>query len=355
MNKIIFRADANYSIGSGHIMRCIALAQAAKSRGLECLFVTADDSPDELLGEYGFESALLNTNYADVDKEHAAFSNIINKYDPDIVFVDTYFAHEEYFVKLKKYSRNAVIASFDDMPKEAFACDVLVNYGINGKLMEEYYIDKYAGRDWNRPVLLLGPTYAPLRAEFGTNKRKALNKDVKNILILSGGSDVVHFSLSLIKHVRENNRYDKYKFNIVVGALSPDIDLINQYADEMENVSVYSNVKHMSKLMIDADVVVSAGGTTLMELCACNIPFIPYICVDNQDEWARGIAEKVGIPGVPDARNNPSFLKEVLGLLDEYIDNYELRMEISNKEESLIDGKGALKIIENCIALSKNN
>lgn len=51
--KVWIRADGNEHIGTGHVMRCLAIAEALEAAGVQVCFVMADDAAAKLVKSRG--------------------------------------------------------------------------------------------------------------------------------------------------------------------------------------------------------------------------------------------------------------------------------------------------------------
>ena len=100
--KLFIRADANNVIATGHIMRCIAIAQAAIDLGHTVTFIIADDDSKELLERYSMEYICLNTIWNQMDDEIEYIYEVIDRERPDYILVDSYYVTEAYLENLKK-------------------------------------------------------------------------------------------------------------------------------------------------------------------------------------------------------------------------------------------------------------
>ena len=81
---ILFRADGNKKIGSGHLMRCLSIADAMKEMGIQSIFATADDSMSELLRNRGYENIILHTDYYDMDGESGEYDDCDDESEYDL-------------------------------------------------------------------------------------------------------------------------------------------------------------------------------------------------------------------------------------------------------------------------------
>ena len=112
----------------------------------------------------------------------------------------------------------------------------------------------------------------------------------------------------------------------------------------MPNIHIHETVDNIEVYMQEADICISAAGTTLYELCACGTPTLSYILADNQIDNARGFDEKGLIPYLGDVRKHDIGIcvQEALNQLEDA----GSRKDISEKMRMLIDGKGCYRIIK---------
>lgn len=376
---ILFRADGNAQVGSGHIMRCLSTADAFKRKSFDCKFVLADKSFQPLIEDRGYSVHVLETDYRDMDSEWDCLRKAIVKYCPKLVIVDSYFVTKSYLQRLKDQVRLAYI---DDLAAFAYPVDVLVNYNAYGPELD--YKKLYNDEKISCPQLLLGVTYAPLREMFRNVPKREQKENVENVLISTGGSDPLHLALTLAIAVAEQGNAFNYHF--LVGAMNEDYEKIKAVAANNQKIHVHHNVKDMKSLISSCDLIVSAAGSTLYEICACGVPVITYALADNQLPGIEAFVNlqiavscgdlrkrtnvkyqvddscKVrqdGTCNVIYANNAPiadasdvlaeDAVNRVMGAISSLSNDFKLRKKISEKMQRLVDGRGADRLVKELV------
>lgn len=337
---ILFRADGNEVIGSGHIMRCLTIAETVREKE-ECCFVLADDCFSALVEKRGFPSFCLNRDFANMSAELEVLIPYIKEKRPSAVIVDSYYATKKYLREIRKY---LPVLYIDDLGGTAYPVDALVNYNIYGPEMDYAGLYRKEGREI--PKLLLGVSYVPLRREFQNIKKRLQPKKVKNIFISTGGADSEHVALKLAQYLCLNHNYQKYKYHFLLGALNQDVpklvDIAEKYPDFIE---LHHDVKQVGKLIQMCDIAVSAAGSTLYELCACGIPTIIYVLADNQIQGAHAFEKRNLMVYAGDVRNNDGIFENILNDIIQLCGDYYERQKMSKKMRSLVDGNGTKRIV----------
>ena len=353
---VVIRADANSKIGMGHVMRCLSVADALLKRGEEVLFVTADDTPVPLLTKKGIPYRVLHTDYADMEAElpellcilqeltqraelpEEVLSRMSSQRKDIAILVDSYYVTEKYLAALKK---RITTIYMDDIYAFSYPVDMLINYNIYG---EEMGYEKDAA--FADTKLLLGTEYVPLREEFsaGEQQRTAANC---GILITTGGSDSFNLAGQLLMEAMKYDALKEKEYHVVSGSLNPHIGELQALEQKHENIHIHCNVTNMAELMTESEVALSAGGSTLYELCAMGVPVIAFSFAENQERLVqtfvkRGIAQYGGnyrTDGNKMIQNTIAGLQKLCG--DE-----ALKTEYRRKALQLVDGRGAERIAE---------
>jgi len=340
------RADANGIIASGHIMRCVAIAEQIENSGEAVIFITADHFSDALLDEKGYNHSCLECDWQEKDLELSMLSEFIQERNLTLLLVDSYQVTKNYLETLHKLVK---IAYIDDLYQFEYSVDLLINYSI------EANESAYWGDNEHSKQLLLGPKYTPLRKEFQNNKIE-INQQVKNVMITTGGSDNYNIALRLIQRVTKKNSFDDICFHVIIGGFfdREDVAALEILCSNYKNIVLHKKVKNMAEIMLQCDIAVSAGGTTLAELCSCGIPTICFAIASNQlsgiDSYGKyGIMSSMG-----DIRENiDAGAYNIINQIDLLKSDPHIRIQYSQKAKELIDGGGAGRIAERLLQLNE--
>lgn len=352
---IYIRADANPNIGMGHIMRCLSIADAISIFDNDITFVLADDGVHNLISDSGYKAVVLHTDYKSVEAELCSWPSTT----PDIIIVDSYYITADYLRSLKdRVGKKGKLVYIDDLASFPYPVDVLVDYNAYAKLST--YEELYRNTAVEMPKFILGPNYAPLRAMFRSVPRKVQIEKTENILISTGGSDELHLALALIQYLM-NRGADEKIYHFLLGAMNTDKERIRDIANG--RVVLHENVSDMKSLISSCDLVVSAAGSTLYEICACGVPLITYSLADNQIPGAEafsslGLAVNIGdlrdpnsiIPGaVMSGELDEGSCERIFTAIEELSADYEKRCEVGARMQEMIDGFGADRIVREIV------
>lgn len=375
---VVIRADANSKIGMGHVMRCLSVADALLKRGEEVLFVTADDTPVPLLTKKGIPYRVLHTDYADMEAELPKLWNALSELPqgPGVpeaalpqkntsILVDSYYVTEKYLAALKK---RITTIYMDDIYAFSYPVDMLINYNIYG---EEMGYEKDAA--FADTKLLLGTEYVPLREEFSAGagyaqSRKELSAETENvtpaedrlhqtaeqgrtadggILITTGGSDSFNLAGQLLMEAMKYDALKEKEYHVVSGSLNPHIGELQALAQKHENIHIHCNVTNMAELMAESEVALSAGGSTLYELCAVGVPVIAFSFAENQERLVQTFVKRgISQYGGNYRTDGNKMIQNTIAGLETLLEDKNLRSEYRKKARTLVDGKGAERIAE---------
>lgn len=335
---ILFRADGNPSIGTGHVMRCLSLADAFLERGVRTEFVLAGPDMEPLIRQRGFECRVLGSAYDRMEDELPMLLPLLEEMRPSCVVLDSYFVTAKYMGAVKA---RAPLVYIDDQNAFPYPADVVVNYNLYGE--ETPYPP---GKTY-----LLGPRYAPLRRQFRGLVPREERMAVEQVLISTGGTDPCHVALGCAEYLLEHPPRPGAVYHFVLGAMNRDAGRIKRMAAGAPYLVPHQGVSDMRTLMLLCDAAVSAAGTTLYELCACGLPTVTYVLADNQIKGAAAFEAAGLMPCAGDARNAPHFAERIFAKL-EGLDSPELRRETARRMRALVDGNGAARLADRLGGLS---
>lgn len=328
---ICIRADANKKIGTGHIMRCLSIAAELKKLGKEVLFVSADEAAAGILESRGQDFCVLSSAYDDMEAELPALLLLLAERKPELLLIDSYFVTPRYLEQVRACVKTAYM---DDLCAFSYPVDMVINYNIYADLLPYE----------RQPLYLLGCTYAPLREEF-RSVSYAVREKAENILITTGGGDMYNLAGQIVRAALADARTAKLQYHVVSGAMNNNLADLREMERENPNVHVHCNVTNMAELMQECDIAVTAGGSTVYELCAVGVPFVCFSFVNNQERIVETFVEKKLVAyGGNYCKDGASVIGHIVEHMAALASNQETRESYSRKERALVDGLGAERI-----------
>ena len=345
--RLILRADASTQIGSGHLMRCLALAQAWKDAGGEVTFITACQGEGllERLRDAEFDIKLLSSAYPDIADWNST-RDILSGHPGARVVLDGYHFDEVYQHQVIQAGHPLLVID-DNAHLKHYYADIVLNQNLHTEQLH------YSCEPYTR--LLLGTRYVLLRREFLAWKKerhREIPEVARRVLVTLGGGDPDNNTLKVIQALQEVGLPD-LEATVVIGASNPHAGILEQAAKQScIPIRLVRDAKNMPKLIAWADVAVSGGGTTAWELLFMGAPSLFLIVADNQ----RYIAEYIGNQGFGKnlgmAQNisTESLTEAITSLAKES----NLRATISRKARQLVDGQGARRVVRSMQEEKKN-
>ena len=333
------RVDANEYIASGHVMRCLSIADALLELGEDVVFFTSDDSAADLIKKRGFNAVFIPSKWDYKDGEIEDLIRELDIYKPRILLVDSYQVTENYLRRLHEVVR---VAYIDDLNAFDYPVDIVINYSIYAEDID-YPKNK---------IYLLGTEYAPLRKQFdlpGEVIDKAIERrhESKQILVTTGASDPYHAAEKIISEILNDNRLQDYKVVVLKGKYWGEFEgRTSIKADQLCRVEFLENVENMAELMLKSTMAVSAGGSTLYELCACCVPTVTFSYADNQLSNVRGFFDNDIMYYVGDIRMSVDCYSSIVNELVELAENNYSYSRIIGRMKRINCIRGAMRIAE---------
>jgi UDP-2,4-diacetamido-2,4,6-trideoxy-beta-L-altropyranose hydrolase len=319
-------------------MRCLALAQVWQDAGGTAAFLMAQSTPAIRARLAAENCEVLTFSILPGSVEDAVATNkCAQDNDAEWVLIDGYSFGSEYQEQLQSGGRK--LLCIDDRGDcEYYAVDIVLNQNPNAS--EKLYRCCSAGTR-----LLLGTDYCLLRREFAVWRdwQREISATGRTILVTLGGSTPADIGVRLMESV-SNVNIDGLSVVFVVGGSTPDSAPLENCATRFpEKISIRRDVSNIAKLMAEADIAISAAGSTCWELCLLGLPSVLLDLADNQTPVAmelerRGCALHAG--------NGDSFSSDGLAKsVEKLLASRNRRELLSRRSRQLVDGFGAERVV----------
>ena len=368
--KVAFRADASLQMGSGHVMRCLTLADALNAQGADCHFISREH-PGHLLEVIRQRGHKVNSLVAHAQYAQAAIKNIVNQtsilqqepahaawlgstwqtdaqetaailanLQPDWLVVDHYALDKRWEEALAPHYRKLLV--IDDLADRPHRCDMLLDQNL-GRQPEHYarWVPAHC-------QVLTGPQYALLRPEFAALRlyslqRRQAQPALRQLLITMGGVDQPNATGQVLQALKTCALPANCCITVVMGLTAPWLQNVQELSAQMPwPTEVVVNVSDMAQRMADSDLAIGAAGSTSWERCCLGLPTLMVVLADNQQDGAQALetahaARLIG--AVSDiATQLPQAIPELID------SKHQLPMSLA--ASAITDGQGVEKILQ---------
>jgi len=330
------RTDANDKIAMGHLMRCLSIAKQLKRNNLDVLFILSEDYAAGLILENGFRFICLHNRYDQKQQETKRLRELILMNNIDKLLIDSYEVTLEYMRSLREVCR---IIYIDDLNKFRYPADLIINYtyGTDSAL--------YSSRGYQDEHFLLGSNFVPLRPEF-SQERVKIRKDIAEVFLSTGGTDEFNMVIQILKRLQKG-LFKYAKKNVITGKFYKNIEELESMCRQDHTICNYHDIQDICSVMRKSDLAISAGGTTVSELCACGIPIICFSIADNQHAGIKAYADAGMLLYAGDVRDcQEEVLDKIINMAEVIEGDASLRNCMGAKAKKIIDGKGAYRIAD---------
>nr|NJM03024.1 UDP-2,4-diacetamido-2,4,6-trideoxy-beta-L-altropyranose hydrolase [Desulfobacula sp.] len=344
MNHLFIRSDAPPAMGTGHVMRCLALAQAWKKRGGAVTFITRCPSPSILkrIESEGFSIIQMEEicpSIQDIKKTLKILNGKLPRHNSasanyNWVVLDGYHFTSDYQKAIMDSGFRLLIID-DCNHLDHYNADILLNQNIGA---HHFSYSCLPGTE-----KLLGTKYVMLRSEFlMTQRTKTLPQKAKNILVTMGGSDLDNITLRILQAV---NQIDdpELDFKIIAGPGNPHIKILKEAVQISPGHIHLIDHADMPELMSWADLCITAGGSTCWELCFLGVPFMILTIAENQLNSALGLTQ-AGV-AINLGKKESLITDEISHCILTTVNDIKTRQGLKTSGINLIDGKGTKRII----------
>lgn len=302
--QVAFRTDASLQIGTGHVIRCLTLADALREQGAQSTFVCRTHAGHLLsvIQQRGHEAIALapadgpstapigpahaqwlGTDWAtDAEQTRQAMGNEV----VDWLVVDHYALDHHWENALRSQTRRILV--IDDLADRPHDCDVLLDQNL-GRQAKDY-------SDLLKPATptLIGPQYALLRPEFAQwreySLKRRVNPQLKHLLITMGGVDQGNATGQVLDALKTCDLPIDLCITVVMGQHAPWLAQIQAQAETMRcPTQVLAGVNNMAQLMADSDLCIGAAGGSAWERCAVGLPTVVLVLAANQHGGAMAL------------------------------------------------------------------
>ncbi len=343
--NIIIRADASIKIGTGHVMRCLALAQAWQDTQGQAIFIIANPMPalEERLNSEGMEVVHLvaEPGGSEDAKETAALAHQL---EASWVVVDGYQFGSEYQKTIK--SSGLSLLFIDDYGHaEHYYADLVLNQNISADEQWYQHREPYT-------QLLLGTRYTLLRREFWQWRgwQRTVPPVAKKVLVTLGGADPDNVTLKVIQAL-QLVEVEELEAVVVVGGSNPHYETLEMAVQDARfPIRLQRNVTNMPELMAWADVAISAGGSTCWELAFMGLPSILLVLAENQRAIAQKLAtlnQAINLGWHQEVESN-----NIADTLFALLQSTAQRINMSEVSQQIVNGEGVFRILKSLDANS---
>jgi UDP-2,4-diacetamido-2,4,6-trideoxy-beta-L-altropyranose hydrolase len=353
--KVAFRADASLQIGTGHVMRCLTLAEALREQDAQCSFICREHPGNliDLIRQRGFHVHALRFDQdwivQEITPSHVGWLGADWQTDAeeskvgvgetaiDWLIIDHYALDSRWERAMRAHCRYIMV--IDDLADRTHDCDLLLDQNLGRKVQD------YGGLLKSETTTLIGPQYALLRPDFFALRSQSLarrqNKpQLHQLLITMGGVDSDNATGQVLAALQGCNLPADLRVTVVMGPHAPWLEQVQaQAAQTPWKTAVLVGVNHMAQLMAESDLAIGAAGSTSWERCCLGLATIQIALAQNQVAIAQALSDAGAaliLQGKAIAQTLPGFIDAMTSA--------EKLYAVSMASSAVTHGKGAVLV-----------
>jgi UDP-2,4-diacetamido-2,4,6-trideoxy-beta-L-altropyranose hydrolase len=366
--KVAIRVDASFLIGTGHVMRCLTLADEMRRKDCRVVFVCRKHRGNliDLIASYNFEIYELgsNTELAEGSRNDEVLSQLppieskdwlgVEQFEDawqtiallqecmpwDLLIVDHYALDGTWESALRRVAKKIMV--IDDLADRRHACDLLLDQNFF-----QHPEERYSGILPQNCQQLYGPTYALLRSEFRHAKKftRMRGNGIARILVYFGGNDSNNLTeMALI--VLSKTEFQHLFVEVIVGPNNENLDSIKKLVRKRPGTRLGIQPVRFTELMLRADLCIGAGGTTTWERLCLGLPSIVITVAKNQENVIAELNEDQYVYWI--GRRETITKDDLHARLLDIIRRLSKRRGVA-RSPIIVDGYGVLRVVENIL------
>jgi UDP-2,4-diacetamido-2,4,6-trideoxy-beta-L-altropyranose hydrolase len=359
--QIAFRTDASLQIGTGHVMRCLTLADVLRERGAQSTFICRPHAGHllDLIQQRGHAAKALvpadDTFTAPADPTHAKWlgtdwasdaaqtQQALGDQVVDWLVADHYALDRRWEQAMRPHTRR--IMAIDDLADRPHDCDLLLDQNLGRHAKD------YGGLLSRHAQTLIGPAYALLRPEFAQWREHSLQRRaqplLKNLLITMGGVDQANATGQVLDALTHCELPTDLRITVVMGPTAPWLAQVQAQAAAMPRpTQVLAGVSNMAQLMAESDLCIGAVGSTSWERCCLGLPTLQLVLADNQKEAALALTKMNAALSLNVSTQLSADLKTLIARVDT-----QCMTSLANRSAGICNGRGPEAVIAQLMSL----
>lgn len=332
----IFRADAAPAIGGGHVVRCLALADALAARGWRCAFASIPETVATIpaLGASGHRMTSL--------RDASDPGEMMDSYPEgcDLLVVDQYGLDATFEAACRPWAKKILV--IDDLADRAHDCDILVDPSAESPPSVS------ADRVPIDCLVLSGPGYALLRPQFAVARMAAIARrerggPVGRVLVGLGSTDPDDMTSVALEGLALAGL--DIAVDVVLGSAAPHLENVRRDTDGSRlDVEIHTDVTEMADLLAAADMAIGGAGTSAWERCCLGLPTLLVVLADNQEPVARSLVDRGAARRL--GRGRDVTAEGLAAAIRDVASDESGRVKMARAAALLCDGLGAARVAD---------
>ncbi|MES2324950.1 MAG: UDP-2,4-diacetamido-2,4,6-trideoxy-beta-L-altropyranose hydrolase [Pseudomonadota bacterium] len=351
--KVAIRTDASLAIGTGHVERCLTLADRLRAAGADITFLCRPHAGHscERIAARGYAVVRLAEARAQPDtgghhhwlgatwEDDAVQTLAAMPPDVEWLIVDHYALDARWERAVRPGARR--IMAIDDLADRPHACDLLLDQN-----MAAGFEERYEALVPIESTKLLGPTFALLRPEFALARAGLRERDgtVRRVFVFLGGADGENQTGKVLDALAGHD----LEVDVVIGGSNPNRAALERQCAALPNARLHCQVSNIAELMAASDLAIGAGGGAMWERCCLGLPSIVIGVASNQDGGSTEMARQGRVLYLGAASHvDSAMIHHTIGLA---LASPPLLQYLARASHDTVDGGGAARVARALLA-----